>query len=308
MIRVQFSLRTVFVVMTACALLLAWWAPAQTEVRFANILFPYWADGPVRRVTTEQELFASIGGKRDPLEGAPPWPDFAKLDVIAVPTTRLAGEPPAAYRVPALDKLVDVNFHNTPLREAVEVLNAQAEPGKEPLTMFVVDPKMRITFSARGTALRDVLRSILQPRGLTFAITPSSVATISEGEARGSPSVVTVAPTTPPAVIIMSQRDARNTSMTCCARVFTGGRWTAVSPEFRHRLRFRGKLALITSFVDWSFHDSAVLGYAMPKGVKVFFVTERMANAIDAGYTLLVILVAVALAAYPNWLPGRRRR
>jgi hypothetical protein len=46
----------------------------------------------------------------------------------------------------------------------------------------------------------------------------------------------------------------------------------------------------------------------MPKGVKVFFVTERMANAIDAGYTLLVILVAVALAAYPNWLPGRRRR
>jgi hypothetical protein len=35
-------------------------------------------------------------------------------------------------------------------------------------------------------------------------------------------------------------------------------------------------------------------------------VTERVANAIDAAYVLLVLLMAAAVVAYPKWRSARR--
>jgi hypothetical protein len=79
-------------------------------------------------------------------------------------------------------------------------------------------------------------------------------------------------------------------------------------PKLRYRLRSRGKLVLITPFVGPVVPDSGAGGYAVPKGAKVLFVTERMANAMDVGYTLTVLLTAAAAIAYPKWWPTRRRR
>jgi hypothetical protein len=240
MIRVQFSLRTVFVVMTACALLLGWWAPADSGVRFANISFlDGRQDGFDRRITTDREFDELIGGMpHRPLQ----WPDFAKSDVIAVPANGLAGEPTAEYRVPALDKPVEVDFRNTSLEEAIKVFNAQAEPGKGLLQVSVsADPKMRITFRARGITLREALHSMLEPRGLTFVISPLTV-------------------------LITTQSDARKAHVTCFIGR-TGAGEEIISPELHHRLRLRGKLALITQ-EPFNSPDSGALGYTLPKGAK----------------------------------------
>jgi hypothetical protein len=89
MIRVQFSLRTVFVVMTACALLLAWWAPADSGVQCMNFDFARWQ--PDLRVTTERQFCALVGGKPEQkMMETFDWPDFSKSDVIQVPVNGLA--------------------------------------------------------------------------------------------------------------------------------------------------------------------------------------------------------------------------
>jgi hypothetical protein len=125
MVRLQFSLRTVFVVMTACALLLAWWAPADSGVQFANTYFPQWRPSVSNlRITTEHQFHERLNGKPEPPTGdSVDWPDFSKSDVIAVPLNGLAGEPTAEYRIAALGKLVDVDFQNMPL--ALSQANAE---------------------------------------------------------------------------------------------------------------------------------------------------------------------------------------
>ena len=66
-----------------------------------------------------------------------------------------------------------------------------------------------------------------------------------------------------------------------------------------------GKLVLITSFADANEPDSRTLGYTVPKGAKVLFVSKRVANAINIGYTAGVVILAVALTLY---LRSRSRR
>ena len=286
MIRVQFSLRTVFVVMTACALLLAWWVPPETEVRFANISFTQWRpSSPNLRITTEQQFYQLLGPNpgRSLLQGLPDWPDFAKSDVIQVPANGLAGETTAEYRVAALGKSVDVDFKNTPLKEVGEVLKKQygTEVDYCPPSFDEdgVEPGMPITFKARGIALRDALHSMLEPRGLTFIVGAEGLF-----------------------ILVITDSVAKKAYP---ANILLTGDWLDHPPDLRHRLRFHGKLALITSFAGTVPLDSRAVGYTVPKGAKVLFVTERVANAIDFGYNLTVLLTAAVLIVRPGWCHGR---
>jgi hypothetical protein len=127
---------------------------------------------------------------------------------------------------------------------------------------------MPITFKAKGITLRDALHSMLEPRGLTVVIADGG------------------------AVVITTKRAAQKPEPAL---------WP---PKLRYRLRFRGKLVVIAPFVGPVVPDSGAGGYAVPKGAKVAFVTERVANAMDAGYTLMVLLTAGAVIAFPKW---RRR-
>jgi hypothetical protein len=281
MIRAQFSLRTVFVVMTACALLLTWWAPPDNGVECTNIQFPRWR--PDLRITTERQFCELLGGKPEQKLGETfDWPDFSKSDVIQVPVNGLAGEPTAEYRVAALGKPLEVDFCNTPLYKVVEALNTRCRPElRYHDDLLVLDsrrvaPETLITFKAKGIALRDALHCMLEPRGLTITILGWDA----------------------DSVVITTESASRQ------ARVG----WDEESRlRLQHRLRFRGKLALITSFVDQIGPCSGAIAYTVPKGAKVLFVTERVANAMDAGYTLLILLTAAALVAYPKWRAVHRR-
>jgi hypothetical protein len=310
MIRVQFSLRTVFVVMTACALLLAWWVPPDDEVRFAvqaaicaargkkwwvppddevrfaGIYFTQWRPSISNlRITNERQFFQMLGHERDPGVCPLAWPDFFKSDVIPVPLNGLAGEPTAEHRIAAFDMPVDVDFHNMPLQKAVEVLSercgmVELELDLREFDLARVAPEMPITFQAKGVVLRDALHSMLEPRGLTIVVVADEVVCITTESKAQSPYYP--------------------------GFLSRGSDWHFYCPPaLGHRLRFRGKLVLITSFAGTVEPDSRAVGYTVPKGAKVLFVSERIANAMDAGYTLMVLLMAAALIAYPKRRRGR---
>lgn len=287
MIRVQFSLRTVLILMAACCLLLAWWVPTDDEVRFAHIHFTKWRPSiaPLR-ITTARQFFDVLGYEPGQEPDFPEWPDFSKSDVIPVPLNGLAGEPTAEYRVEALAKPVSMDFRNTPLREVVEVLQEREENDwwlQIDLRGFAldgVDPDLPITFHAEEVPLRNALHSMLEPRNLTFVVGDEMVCIITQrsvGDVYG--------------LVIIDRGDWLDS-------------WR---PELRHRLRMGGKLVFITSFAGSVPTDSRAVGYTVPKGAKVFFVTDRVADVIDAGYTVAVISLTLAVIVVLRRRRVRRR-
>ena len=284
MCRFQFSLRTLFIVTAACGLLLGWWVPSGDEVRYAGIYFCYWRpDLAALRVTRAEEFFGLF--ERDPRGGlysAEYWPDFSKSDVIPVPLNGLAGEPTAEYRIEALGKPVRLDFHNKPLRDVVDALadghSIDLPMDRRALWENGLAVDMPITFHCEGVPLREALHSMLEPHGLTFAVWDGAVCITTPREAQRARA--------PPLV-------------------YSGGYMLYYFLPPRHRLRMHGKLVFITSFADAIDPDSGANGYTVPKGAKVLFVSERVANAINIGYTAGVLMLAVALIVY---LRSRSRR
>ncbi|MHC4403958.1 MAG: hypothetical protein ACYTG0_30235 [Planctomycetota bacterium] len=285
--RVQFSLRTIFVLMAACCLLLAWWVPSDGEVRFAHIYFNRWQPSMAAlRITTPSQFCHLLGFELSRLDDWSEWPDFSKSDVIPVPLNGLAGEPTAEYRIQALEKPVSVDFRNTPLLEIVDTLTEQCGVELQvDLRQFALDgvnADMHITFHAEEVPLRSALHSMLQPHNLTFCV----------GE---------------DLVCITTHRCAQ--SAYGGHSIIHGGDWLDFGrPKLRHRLRMRGRLVFITSFAEDVETDSRALGYAVPKGAKVLFVTDLIANILDAGYTFGVIsLMVVVIVALKRWVAGVER-
>jgi hypothetical protein len=125
---------------------------------------------------------------------------------------------------------------------------------------------------------------MLEPRGLTFVV------------AQGGDSVVITTESAAQTAYVLSGK------MRFPLFDYFPGRRVVGRP------RFRGALVLLTPSFYPAEPDSRTVGYTVPKGAKVLFVSECVASAMDAGYTLIVLLMAAALIAYPKWLPGHRRR
>jgi len=274
-IRAQFSLRTILAIVAACCLLLAWWVPSDGEVRFAYVYFERWEPSMgTLRITTTRQLSDLLGYGPDGLpDWWSQWPDFSKSDVIPVPLNGLAGELAAEFRIQALQEPVSVDYRNTPLWDVVDDLRERCGIDLQlSLHQFAsdgVDPYMPITFCAQEAPLRSALHSMLEPHNLTFGICEEFVFITPH---RRAPSAYGPSP--------IDRKD-----------------WFDYQqPKLKHRLRLRGKLVFITSFADSVEPDTRAVGYTVPKGAKVLFVTDRGANMLDAGYTVAVILLTVLLA------------
>jgi hypothetical protein len=287
MIRFQFGLKTVFVVMTACCLLLAWWAPAPDDVRFAELYFRQWQPSVAAlRITTAKEYYRLLGYEPDPkIFRGFDRPDFSRSDVIAVPLNGLAGGPSAEDRVEGLQKPVHVDFRNAPRWEVADTLKDQTgveiQYDRHQFWAEGMDEDIRITFHADKMPLREALHAMLKPQNLTTLILPDKV------------------------VVITTPGGTRN--VWGGPRLLSSNDWFDLSrPQLRHRLRMHGKLVVITSFAGELETDSRAVGYAVPKGAKVLFLTDRMATVMDAGYTLAVVSLAVLLIVFFERRKGHR--
>jgi hypothetical protein len=269
---------------SACCLLLAWWALSDGDVRFAWIFFRQWRPAIANlRVKSKEDFFGLLGRKTDPrLEDWYDLPDFSKSDLVPVPLNGLAGEPTAEFRIAELGKLVDVDFQNKPLDEAVRALREQCDIDVQlkvgALAKAGVGEKTKITFRATGIPLRDALHSMLGPHGLTFVVQES--------------------------VHVTSTADAEGASMP--GLLYDHDWFNDTGYQLKHRLRLRGRLAIMTAFSEATLPDSRAAGYAVPKGARVLFLTDRMANAMDIAYTLVVAFVAVLVIIRLERRKGRR--
>jgi len=247
--------------MTACCFLLAWWVPTDDEMRFAQIYFEQWRPSLWGlRITTEEQFCQLLGYEPGLTKECFEWPDFSKCDVIPIPLNGLAGEATAEHRIHALDRPADVDLRNMPLREVVEVLRQRCgielQYDLREFASAGVDPEMPITFQAEGIALRDALHSMLDPLGLTLIVREGEIVCITTQSCTQKaygPSII-------------DRKD-----------------WFDYrEPVLGDRLRLRGRLVVVTSFLGNVETDSRAVGYTVPKGAKVIFVNDRIASAIDA--------------------------
>lgn len=234
------------------------------------------------RIRTSEELFDKLGYTPDFDIDWIDWPDFSKSDVVPIPLNGLAGEPTAEYRIDALGNLVQLDFQDTPLLDVVYALREDhgvyTELGLRELAEAGIDEETPVTFKAEEVPLREALRSMLDPLGLTYVIHSDTVGITTKVAAEGvfGPSII--------------------------------AHWSdPYIPELRYRIRMGGKLVFITSFADDPGIDSRAVGYTVPKGAKVLFVTDFIANLVDIAFAALMVVLASIAIFFPRWKRKRRR-